>query len=72
MFIGENGSAFLVDIKDVSKGGCHIARPRTWPFNVGDTGKVYIFGNVGIVPSHHARVIWFQGEEIGIEFFTER
>lgn len=67
MFVGAN-KAFLVEIKDISKGGCQITRPRSWPFNLQDEGLVYIFGEPGPVPSHAAHIAWYREEFIGIEF----
>jgi PilZ domain len=68
MFVGNTGKAFLVEIKDVSKGGCRIGRPRTWPFNMGDVGTIYIFGDTGPVPSYQGRIAWYQEESVGVEF----
>jgi hypothetical protein len=70
MFVGSAGSAFLVDIKDISQGGCQVSRPRTWPFNVGDKGIIYIFGDIGTVPAYHSRVAWFKEEAVGLEFIA--
>lgn len=67
MFVGA-GKAFLVDIMDISKGGCQIKRPRSWPFNINDAGQVYIFGEPGPVPFYAARIAWFRDEFVGMEF----
>jgi len=67
MFVSAN-KAFLVEIKDISKGGCQIMRPRSWPFNLQDEGRVYIFGEPGPVPSYAARIAWYREEFVGIEF----
>jgi hypothetical protein len=68
MFVGVDGSAFLVEVKDISKGGCRIVRPRTWPFNVSDLGIVYLFGDTGPVPSCQSRIAWYEDESVGLEF----
>jgi len=67
MFVSAN-KAFLVEIKDISKGGCQISRPRAWPFNLQDEGRVYIFGEPGPVPSYAAHIAWYREEFIGIDF----
>jgi hypothetical protein len=67
MFVSAN-KAFLVEIKDISKGGCQILRPRGWPFNLQDDGQVYIFGEAGPVPTYKAHIAWFREEFIGLEF----
>ena len=67
MFVGAN-KAFLVEIKDISKGGCQITRPRAWPFNLQDEGRVYIFGEPGPVSSYPAHIAWYREEFVGIEF----
>lgn len=67
MFVGAN-KAFLVEINDISKGGCQIKRPRSWPFNINDTGQIYIFGEAGPVPTYSAQITWYQEEFVGIEF----
>lgn len=67
MFVS-SGKAFLVEIKDISKGGCQITRPRTWPFNLNELGQIYIFGEPGPVPSYTGRIAWFREEFIGVEF----
>jgi hypothetical protein len=68
MFVGNDGNAFLVDVRDISQGGCQVSRPRTWPYNVGDVGVIYIFGDVGTVPNYQGKVAWFREESVGIEF----
>lgn len=67
MFVGGN-KAFLVEIQDISKDGSQIKRPRSWPFNINDTGQVYIFGEPGPVPTYSARIAWYREEFVGIEF----
>ena len=67
MFVSAN-KAFLVEIKDISKGGCQISRPRAWPFNLQDEGRVYIFGEPGPVSSYPAHIAWYREEFVGIEF----
>jgi PilZ domain len=68
LFIGLTGGAFLVDIKDISKGGCQISRPRGWPFNREDAGKIYIFAETGPVIHYDCRIAWFQDDSVGMEF----
>lgn len=67
MFVGTN-KAFLVEIKDISKGGCQIKRPHSWPFNINDIGQIYIFGQPGPVPTYSAQIAWYREEFVGIEF----
>ncbi len=67
MFVCAN-KAFLVEIQDISKGGSQIKRPRSWPFNINDTGQIYIFGEPGPVPTYGARIAWYREEFVGIEF----
>lgn len=67
MFVSAEKS-FLVEIQDVSKGGCQIKRPRAWPFNIQDSGRLYIFGEPGPVTSYQAQITWFREEFVGLEF----
>lgn len=66
--VARGGTAFLVDIVDISAGGACLKRPRSWSFNIGDAVLIYHLGGVGPALAADARVVWFRDDEIGVQY----
>ena len=65
-------AAFLVDIGYLSKGGACIKRPRGWSLNIGDAVLVYRLNAIDPARTMEANVMWFQDDEIGLQYVSGR
>jgi len=68
MLVAREDSAWLVELQDLSEGGCGIFRPERCTLEVGQVVRLYFFDQPGPALGVDARVARIEQRTLGFEY----
>lgn len=68
IFVVRGGKAWLVELQDLSEGGCGIFRPAACDLEVGDIVRLYFTDQPGPALGIDARVARVEARTLGFEY----
>lgn len=60
--------AWLTELRDVSEGGCRIAKPKEWPLLLSEVVTLAFYYELGPMVTVGARVAWASASHVGFEY----